>query len=75
MNNESSGKLESLEYKIPLEDQFLFERFNRGIQRCDDTDTLRYMATYFAKMATQRNAIIKGLIKELVSPDNVIIKS
>tara|TARA_B100001250_G_C19515838_1_gene663729 strand:+ start:509 stop:736 length:228 start_codon:yes stop_codon:yes gene_type:complete len=75
MKKETSGELEYLEYQISLEDQFLFERFKRTIDRCDDRDNLKHIATYFAKVATQRNAIIKGLISELISPDNAVLKS
>jgi hypothetical protein len=75
MKKETSGELEYLEYQISLEDQFLFERFKRTIDRCDDRESLKHIATYFAKVATQRNAIIKGLISELISPDNAVLKS
>lgn len=74
MENKSS-KFEYLEYKVPLEDQFVFEKFRRGIQHCEDKEQLRHVATYLAQLATQRNVIIKGLINELVSPDKVVIKS
>ena len=72
---DKSSKLEFLEYKIPLEDQFLFERIKRSISNSDDVDTIKTMAIYFAKVATERNAIIKGLISELISPDNIVLKS
>jgi len=75
MEKETLGKLEYLEYQISLEDQFLFERFKRTIEHCDDRDSLKNIATYFAKVATQRNAIIKGLISELISPENTVLKS
>jgi len=75
MKKETSGKLEYLEYKISLEDQFLFEKFRRSIDNCEDKDALKHVATYLAKLATQRNAIIKGLISELISPDNAVLKS
>ena len=74
MENKSS-KFEYLEYKVPLEDQFVFEKFRRGIQYCEDKEQLKHVATYLAQLATQRNVIIKGLINELVSPDKVVIKS
>ncbi len=74
MENQSS-KLEYLNYKIPLEDQFLFEKYRRSIENCDDVDALKNIALQFAFLSTQRNAIIKGLISELVSPDKIILKS
>jgi len=74
MENQSS-KLEHLQYKIPLEDQFLFEKYKRSIENCDDVDVLRNISLQFALLSTQRNAIIKGLISELVSPDNIVLKS
>ena len=74
MENQSS-KLEYLNYKIPLEDQFLFEKHRRRIENCDDVDVLKNIALQFAFLSTQRNAIIKGLISELVSPDKIILKS
>ena len=72
---DKSSKLEFLEYKIPLEDQFVFEKFRRSIDNCEDKAALKHVATYFAQLATQRNVIIKGLISELVSPDNIVLKS
>ena len=74
MENQSS-KLEYLNYKISLEDQFLFEKYKRSIENCDDVDVLKNIALQFAFLSTQRNAIIKGLISELISPDNIILKS
>tara|TARA_B100000287_G_C20657190_1_gene788926 strand:+ start:1562 stop:1789 length:228 start_codon:yes stop_codon:yes gene_type:complete len=75
MEKETLGKLECLQYEISLEDRFLFERFRRTIEHCDDRDNLKHIATYFAKVATERNAIIKGLISELISPENTVLKS
>ena len=75
MEKKSSGNLEYLEYKIPLEDQFVFEKFKRSIDNCEDKAALKQVATYLAQLATQRNVIIKGLISELVSPDNIVLKS
>ena len=72
---DKSSKLEFLEYKIPLEDQFVFEKFRRSIDNCEDKDALKHVATYLAQLATQRNVIIKGLISELISPDNAVLKS
>tara|TARA_B100001250_G_scaffold83869_1_gene69224 strand:+ start:234 stop:461 length:228 start_codon:yes stop_codon:yes gene_type:complete len=75
MEESLQKKLEFLEYQIPIEDQFLFERIKRSISNSDDVDTIKKMAIYFAKVATERNAIIKGLISELISPDNIVLKS
>ena len=75
MDENLQKKLEFLEYQIPIEDQFLFERIKRSISHSDDVDTIKTMAIYFAKVATERNAIIKGLISELISPDNIVLKS
>ena len=72
---DKSSKLEYLEYKVPLEDQFVFEKFKRSIDNCEDKAALKHVATYLAQLATQRNVIIKGLISELVSPDNIVLKS
>ena len=75
MDENLQKKLEFLEYKIPMEDQILFERIRRGVDNSNDVDTIKSMAIYFAKVATERNAIIKGLISELISPDNIVLKS
>ena len=72
---DKSSKLEYLEYKIPLEDQFVFEKFKRSISNCEDKKALKQAAIYLAQLATQRNVIIKGLISELISPDKIILKS
>ena len=75
MDENLQKKLEFLEYKIPMEDQFLFEKYKRSIENCDDVDVLKNIALQFAFLSTQRNAIIKGLISELISPDKIILKS
>ena len=75
MEKSPKDKIDFLEYQIPLEDQFVFERLKRSVESSKNVEAIKMMAIYFAQIATQRNAIIKGLIKDLVSPDNIILKS
>ena len=75
MEKSRENKIDFLEYQIPLEDQFVFERLKRSVEGSENVEAIKMMAIYFAQIATQRNAIIKGLIKDLISPDNIILRS
>jgi hypothetical protein len=75
MEKEPVQKIEYRDYEVPVEDKFLFERLKRTIINTESPDQLKEIALYLADLATQRNAVIKGLIKDLISPNNIVLKS
>ena len=48
-----------------LDDKFWEEKIKRSIQECDSISTLREMATLLARIATQRQGVIRGLIQDM----------
>jgi len=68
-------KLSELEFEVPLDDQFWFEKVRRSVENCSSLDEIKEMAIFLASIATKRNAIIKGLVKSLTSPNHQIIDS
>lgn len=48
-----------------LDDKFWEEKIKRSIQDCDSVSTLKEMATLLARIATQRQGVIRGLIQDL----------
>ena len=64
-----------LEFEIPLNDQFWFEKTRRYIRDCDSVEQLKEMATLLAKSATQRHSIIKGLVHDLAHLNTIVEKA
>ena len=56
-----------------LDDKFWEEKIKRTIQECDSVSTLKEIATLLARIATQRQGIIKGLVKDIHIFNNVLI--
>jgi hypothetical protein len=61
-----------------IDDMFWEEKIKRTIQECNSVSTLKEMATLLARIATQRNGVIKGLVKDiklfngvLINPDEI----
>lgn len=48
-----------------LDDKFWEEKIKRSIQDCDSVSTLKEMATLLARIATQRQGVIRGLVQDL----------
>jgi|TARA_B100001250_G_C19812282_1_gene796274 hypothetical protein len=75
MEENTEAQINQLEFGIPLDDEFWFERVRRSIQNSDSKEDIKEMAIFLAKIATQRNAIIKGLVQEIKSPSHIVIHS
>jgi len=75
MEEKSKQKLEFRNYEVPVEDKFLYERIRRTLLNTESPEKLKEIGLYLADLCTQRNAVIKGLIKDLTSPNNVVLKS
>jgi hypothetical protein len=61
-----------------IDDMFWEEKIKRTIQECNSVSTLKEMATLLARIATQRQGVIKGLVKDiklfngvLINPDEI----
>lgn len=61
-----------------LSDKFWFEQIKRAIQECNSVKDLKEMATLLAQIATQRQGVIKGLVKDMqlfnavsINPDDL----
>lgn len=65
MNEVQYVPLTKFEIEPSLSDKFWNEKVKRSIQECDSVSTLKEMATLLAQIATQRQAVIRGLVKEL----------
>lgn len=61
-----------------LDDKFWLEKVKRSIEDCNSVSTLKEMATLLAQIATQRQGVIKGLVKDMqlfnavsINPDDL----
>ena len=48
-----------------LDDKFWEEKVKRSIQDCDSVNTLKEIATLLARIATQRQGVIRGLVQDM----------
>jgi len=65
--------LHKFDIEPSIDDLFWEEKIKRSIQECNSVSTLKEMATLLARIATQRQGIIKGLIKDINIFNNVLI--
>jgi len=56
-----------------LDDKFWEEKIKRSIQECDSVSVLKEMATLLARIATQRQGVIRGLVQDMFIFNNVAI--
>lgn len=56
-----------------IDDLFWEEKIKRTIQECNSVSQLKEIATLLARIATQRQGIIKGLVKDIHIFNNVLI--
>lgn len=56
-----------------LDDKFWEEKVKRSIQECDSVSVLKEMATLLARIATQRQGVIRGLVQDMFIFNNVAI--
>lgn len=65
--------LHKFEIDPSMDDLFWEEKIKRSIQDCNSVSTLKEMATLLARIATQRQGVIRGLIKDVHIFNNVLI--
>jgi len=65
--------LHKFDIEPSIDDLFWEEKIKRSIQECNSVSALKEMATLLARIATQRQGIIKGLIKDINIFNNVLI--
>lgn len=65
--------LHKFEIDPSMDDLFWEEKIKRSIQDCNSVSTLKEMATLLARIATQRQGVIRGLIKDINVFNNVLI--
>jgi hypothetical protein len=57
--------LAAFDIEPSLNDKFWLEQIKRSIQECNSVTDLKEMATLLAQIATQRQGVIKGLVKDM----------
>lgn len=65
--------LSKLELSPGLDDLFWKERIQRAINETTSVDTLKQYTTLLLGLCTQRQGVIKGLVKELLTTKNLKI--
>jgi hypothetical protein len=65
--------LHKFEIEPSLDDMFWEEKIKRSIQECNSVSALKEMAILLARIATQRQGVIKGLVKDIHIFNNVLI--
>lgn len=65
--------LGKLELAPGLDDLFWKERIQRAINETTSVDTLKQYTTLLLGLCTQRQGVIKGLVKELLTTKNLKI--
>jgi hypothetical protein len=65
--------LHKFDIEPSIDDLFWEEKIKRSIQECNSVSALKEMATLLARIATQRQGIIKGLVKDIHIFNNVLI--
>lgn len=65
--------LSKFDIEPSIDDLFWEEKIKRAIQDCNSVNALKEMATLLARIATQRQGVIKGLVKDIHLFNNVLI--
>lgn len=65
--------LHKFDIEPSIDDLFWEEKIKRSIQECNSISALKEMATLLARIATQRQGVIKGLVKDIHVFNNVLI--
>lgn len=65
--------LSKFEIDPSIDDLFWEEKVKRSIQECNSVSALKEMATLLARIATQRQGVIRGLVKDIHLFNNVLI--
>ncbi len=70
---EHYAPLSKFDIEPSIDDLFWEEKIKRSIQECNSVNALKEMATLLARIATQRQAVIRGLVKDIHLFNNVLI--
>ena len=66
--------LSQFQIEPTLDDKFWEEKLKRTIQECNSVSTLKEIATLLARIATQRQGVIRGLVQDMFIFNNVAIE-
>jgi len=65
--------LSQFQIEPSLDDKFWEEKLKRTIQECNSVTTLKEIATLLARIATQRQGVIRGLAQDMFIFNNVAV--
>jgi hypothetical protein len=66
--------LNKFQIEPSMEDKFWEEKIKRSIEECNSVSALKEMATLLARIATQRQGIIRGLVQDMFIFNNVSVE-
>jgi hypothetical protein len=66
--------LSKFQIEPSMEDKFWEEKVKRSIEECNSVSTLKEMATLLARIATQRQGVIRGLVQDMFIFNNVAVE-
>jgi hypothetical protein len=66
--------LSQFQIEPSMEDKFWEEKIKRSIDECNSVNTLKEMATLLARIATQRQGVIRGLVQDMFIFNNVAVE-
>lgn len=73
MPEETYIPLSKFDIEPSLDDLFWEEKVKRSIEDCNSVSALKEMATLLTRIATQRQGVIRGLVKDIHLFNNVLI--
>ena len=65
--------LQKFQIEPSIDDKFWLEKIKRSIQDCNSVSELKEMATLLAQIATNRQGVIRGLVQDMFTFNNVAI--
>jgi hypothetical protein len=66
--------LNKFQIEPSMEDKFCEEKIKRSIDECNSVSALKEMATLLARIATQRQGVIRGLVQDMFIFNNVAVE-
>ena len=66
--------LSKFQIEPSMEDKFWEEKIKRSIEECNSVSALKEMATLLARIATQRQGVIRGLVQDMFIFNNVAVE-
>lgn len=66
--------LSKFQIEPSIEDKFWEEKVKRSIEECNSVSALKEMATLLARIATQRQGVIRGLVQDMFIFNNVAVE-